>query len=315
MANAQLPLSLVRTGGRSEAPALAEPSDGQLLKRFIARHDEEAFAALVRRHGPLVLGVCRRVLHDAHAAEDAFQATFLLLARKAATLDRPELLANWLYGVAYRISVKAKARMARRCAHERQTALMPKAEPLSDAELWELRELLDEGMNSLPEKYRAPLVLCYLEGLTNEEAAQRLGWPAGSMSSRLARARELLREKLCRRGVVLTLGLFGAALAQLAAAPELPARLVDVTAKAAVLTVAGKAALTSLPPSVLELAEEAPRASWLGARDLAVAGVLAAILLAAAVAGFAYGRLATPPPATAAPCNGSAGPGPIRALD
>jgi RNA polymerase sigma-70 factor (ECF subfamily) len=170
-----------------------------LLEWFVAGQDEEAFAALVRRYGPLVQGVCRRVLHDWDDAQDAFQATFLVLARKAASLAKPEALGNWLYGVAYRTAVKAKARAARRRETERQAASLPRPDPSLDRARHELREVLDEELSRLPEKYRAPLVLCYLEGKTNQEAARQLGCPAGSMSGRLARGRELLGERLAAR--------------------------------------------------------------------------------------------------------------------
>lgn len=173
-----------------------EQSDEQLLSAFAQRREEIAFAALVRRHGPMVLSVCRRVLRHSQDAEDAFQATFLVLVEKASRLNRPELLANWLYGVAYRTALHARQRAARRGARDKEVAAM--FSPLSDKEVEsrELRRVLDEELQRLPEKYRAPLVLCYLEGKTNEEAARVLGWPSGSMSHRLARGRELLRARL-----------------------------------------------------------------------------------------------------------------------
>ncbi len=173
-----------------------DQTDGQLLERFVRQQDEAAFAALVRRHGPMVLGVCRRVLDNAQDAEDAFQATFLVLLRKADSLGRPALLANWLYGVAYRTAMKARAGVLRRRHHERRAASAPRTEPAADAGRDDSSALLEAGLHGLPDKYRAPLVLCYLEGKTNAEAARQLGWPVGSMSSRLARGRELLRERL-----------------------------------------------------------------------------------------------------------------------
>jgi RNA polymerase sigma-70 factor (ECF subfamily) len=173
-----------------------EAGDGELLERFRLRRDEASFAALVRRHGPMVLGVCSRILGNAHDAEDAFQVTFLVLAKKAGSLARPDLLANWLYGVAYRTARKARGRALRQGEHERQAEVMARAQPDPQEPARELREVLDEELNRLPEKYRAPLVLCYLEGKTNEEAARQLGWPVGSMSARLARGRGLLRARL-----------------------------------------------------------------------------------------------------------------------
>src|SRR5262249_2852298 len=138
-------------------------------------------------------------LRHAHDAEDAFQATFLVLVRRAPSLQRPELLGNWLYGVAYRVARKLRAEIARRSERQSEVAAMSPADPLLDVTVRELRALLDEELQQLPEKYRAPLVLCYLEGLTNEEASRRLGWPIGSMSYRLARGREMLRSRLQRR--------------------------------------------------------------------------------------------------------------------
>src|SRR5262249_15559908 len=160
-------------------------SDGQLLERFATQQDEAAFEALLQRHGQLVLGVCQRVLQDAHAAEDAFQATFLVLARKASFIRNQESISRWLYGVAYRVAIRAKRDTARRRAHERQVEPMPALDPIAEVARGELRLMLDEELNRLPEKYRAPLVLCYFQGKTNQQAARELAWPAGTMSRRL----------------------------------------------------------------------------------------------------------------------------------
>jgi RNA polymerase sigma factor (sigma-70 family) len=146
----------------------------------------------------MVLGVCRRVLDNDHDAEDAFQATFLVLVRRAGSIGRPELLANWLYGVAYRTAKKARTAIRRRRRHERLAGSVPRAAPV-DAAWHEQQALLDEELQGLPDEYRAPLVLCYLEGKTHAEAARQLGCPPGSMSTRLARGRELLRERLEKR--------------------------------------------------------------------------------------------------------------------
>src|SRR5262249_22740610 len=150
--------------------------------------DAAAFAALVRRHGPTVLGVCRRVLHNAHDAEDAFQATFLVLVRKGRSIAKREALSSWLYGVAYRVALKAQADLVRRRQHERQAAgrFDEASQPETTGD--DLRPILDEEVNRLPDKYRRPIVLCYFEGKTYQEAARLLGWPAGTTSVRLARA-------------------------------------------------------------------------------------------------------------------------------
>jgi RNA polymerase sigma factor (sigma-70 family) len=211
------------------SPALADSTDAELLDRFARTRDHAAFAALVRRHGPMVFGVCRRVLRDPNDAEEAFQVTFMVLVRKAGGLRQPGRLANWLYGVANRVARKARVSAARRGRHERAAAGPDQAAP-SDPLDADLRAVLDEEMVALPAKYRAPLVLCYLEGLTNEAAAARLGWPPGSMSYRLARGRELLRKRLVRRGVWLALWpVFWQGLSETASAGSVPDPLVNAT--------------------------------------------------------------------------------------
>lgn len=237
--------------------ATPEPiADSQLLEQFVARHDREAFEALVERYGPLVLGVCRRVLGNTHDAEDAFQATFLVFARRAATIQSQGAVGSWLCGTAYRISLKARAVEARRRSQERtvgNTKLKPN--PKETEAAWkELKPVIDEELSRLPEKYRIPLVLCYLEGKTNEAAARELGWAPGSMSYRLAQARERLRERLIRRGVALSSALIGPALAGYVAA-EVPAQLVDPTVKGALLFGAGKAVADLIPAQAVALAE------------------------------------------------------------
>jgi RNA polymerase sigma factor (sigma-70 family) len=184
----------------SESPSPhPPPSDRQLLERFVAGGDPAAFEALVARHAPRVRGVCRR-LADPHVAEDAVQDTFLVLMRRAHSIDRPELLGNWLYGVAARIARKAKARgLERRSREKRGAPPSPVPDPLTEAAWRDLCALLTAEMDRLPEKFRAPLFLCYWEGKTNLEAARQLGCPAGSMSWRLARGRDMLRARLGTR--------------------------------------------------------------------------------------------------------------------
>lgn len=237
------------------------PTDRQLLDQFVAGRDEEAFAELVRRHGPMVLAVCRRVLGDRHAADDAFQATFLLLVRKSDSLRAPDLLANWLYGVAARTAMKARARASRRPVPKRRAEPMTVPDPSLDATMRELHTVLDEELSSLPEKYRAPLVLCYLEGKTNLQAARELGWPQGSISRRLARGLELLRSRLTRRGLTLSALLLALLLSQEAAGAAVPAALIHSTARAAALTAAGKATAQTTSTTVAELTEDMLQAS------------------------------------------------------
>ena len=190
---------------------IAGLTDGQLLQRFAAERDEEAFTLLVRRHGAMVLGVCERLLNDPHEAEDAFQATFLVLARKASLPGWRDSIGNWLYGVALRVASKMKAQARRRQMEERQRDdhLARAAERAVNQSHWdtarrELARELDAALQRLPGKYRAPLVLCYLEGKSHKDAARELGLPPGSMSRRLARGCELLRERLQQNGCCFT---------------------------------------------------------------------------------------------------------------
>src|SRR5919198_1202887 len=180
--------------------------DAPLLQRYAVHRDEHAFAVLVRRHAPLVWRVCGRVLGHAQDAEDAVQATFLVLARKAGSIRKPGSLASWLHGVAYRIARRAQAEAERRRAHERQAARVSVADPGREAAWRELGRILEEEVNALAEKYRLPLLLCYWEGKSHEEAARQLGWPGGTLKTRLARGRQLLQGRLTRRGVALPAG-------------------------------------------------------------------------------------------------------------
>jgi RNA polymerase sigma factor (sigma-70 family) len=239
-----------------------EIADQDLLRQFASRRDESAFESLVQRHGPMVQGVCRRILGDAHDAEDAFQAVFLVLARKSRSIRKPELLANWLYGVACRIARKARIRAIRKESRERRAGTMPVAGKipvagqLLDLEWLELKAVLDDELQQLPEKYRAPLVLCYLHGQTNAQAAEQLGWPTGSISERLARAREILRARLNRRGLTLSAGLLALLLSQKAASADVSPLLVHATVKVGVSS-ASKTTTSIASKTVLELAGDA----------------------------------------------------------
>ena len=198
-------------------------TEGQLLDRFASRRDESAFESLMERHGPMVLGVCRQFLRDPNDVEDAFQATFLVLVRKAPTLRQKELLGNWLYGVAYRVALRARSVASRRQARVSagkevdNLATDPRRRGTASAdetiEADEERPMLHEEVSRLPERYRMPIVLCYFEGLSHDQAAARLGWPVGTVKGRLSRARELLRGRLSRRGVTVTSAAIAAQLA------------------------------------------------------------------------------------------------------
>jgi RNA polymerase sigma factor (sigma-70 family) len=183
-----------------------EAADALLLRRFAADRDEAAFAELLRRHGPMVMGVCRRVLRHEVDAEDAFQAAFLVLARKAASIARPELLAGWLYGVACRTARRAQADRARHRNAELRD--VPAPVPTAEAEWSDLGRVLDDEVYRLPDKYRTPFLLCHVAGKTNDEAARLLGVPKGTVLSRLSRARERLRRRLTRRGITLSAAVF-----------------------------------------------------------------------------------------------------------
>jgi RNA polymerase sigma factor (sigma-70 family) len=218
-------------------PDAVSPGDDELLERFLRGngHDSaEAFRNLVLRHGPMIMGVCRHVLQQDQDAEDAFQATFLTLARKADTIRNQCVLAGWLHEVAYRIAIGVRANASRRRDQERQGASMSPVTTTSDHEnqvAWnELRPVLHEEVNRLPEKYRLPIILSYLEGKSNKEVAGVLGWPVGTVKGRLSRARELLRSRLSSRGLALSAAFICMALSQdCVLAEAVPASLIDRT--------------------------------------------------------------------------------------
>jgi RNA polymerase sigma factor (sigma-70 family) len=251
MANGQLAAVVQHIHRFAGTATPQDRTDGQLLEQFLAAGEESAFAALVRRHGPMVLGVCRRVLRDRHAAEDAFQATFLVLLRRARFLDRRGSVAGWLYTVAYHVALRARADAARRQRQQRGLPRPPEAGPSAGAGWADLQPILDEELQRLPETYRAAVLLCYVEGKSNAEAARLLGWPVGTVKGRLARARSLLHDRLIRRGVTLSAGLLGAALAGNAAA-ALSATLLHATLRNALPGAAtGSAAAVALAEGAL----------------------------------------------------------------
>jgi RNA polymerase sigma factor (sigma-70 family) len=265
--------------------------DADLLDRYARLGDDQAFAALVRRHGPLVFAACRRVLGNVHDAEDCFQATFLVLARTAHSPALPRALGPWLYGVAWRTALKARTRAARR---QRQEAKAARSTAIrnSDEGMWcDLRPVLDEAVGRLPEKYRTPFVLCCLQGVTVTEAAGQLGCPRGTVAARLARAKERLRHRLARQGITLGAAL-GAALAMSQAAPaEFPPGLVLSTVQAAGLSAASRAAAARGVPvyAALKGMVQAVFANK-------IRSVAALLLLLAAVAGAVRGRPDPAPP-------------------
>jgi RNA polymerase sigma factor (sigma-70 family) len=262
-------------------------TDGQLLEDYLRRRDQAALAALVRRHGPMVWGVCRRVLRNYHDAEDASQATFLVLVRKAASVVPREMVANWLYGVARQTALKARATAARRGARERQVTPMPEA-AATDPELWDdLQRLLDRELSGLPGIYRAAVVLCDLEGKTRKEAARQLGVPEGTLAARLARARGMLARRLARHGLAVSGGTLAGVLAQNAASAGVPAPVVSSTIQAASLWAAGQAAASGvISAQVAALADGVLTTMFLTKLKIATA-----VLAVVAVLGTGAGRL------------------------
>src|SRR4051812_33505572 len=213
----------LRTAVRPREPVAL--GDGELLRRFVEHRDEAALADLVTGHGPMVWGVCRRLLSH-HDAEDAFQATFLVLVRKAASVVPREMVGNWLYGVAHQTALQARRAAARRRAREVQVTEMPDAEAVRQDQWSEVQPLLDQELSRLPDNYRAVLVLCDLECRTRKEVARRLGVPEGTVAGRLARARALLAKRLVRRGVALSGGAVAALLARQTASAGMPSSVV-----------------------------------------------------------------------------------------
>jgi RNA polymerase sigma factor (sigma-70 family) len=237
--------------GLAAAENVSRLADRQLLDRFVTAREDSAFEALVRRHGPLVLGVCRRVLHDPHDAEDAFQATFLTLARKAASAGRRASLSTWLYQVAFHTALRARKQSAVRRQREDKAPPRPQPDPLAEVTGRELLTVLDEELHQLPERLRAPLVLYYLEGKARDEAARELGCSLGTLKRRLEEGRARLHARLSRRGLslaaLLAAGLGGAALSpSLAAATAGAARLVQSSAGAGRKLIAAAALMLGL---------------------------------------------------------------------
>ena len=236
-------------------------SESELLERFVADRDEAAFEALLARHGQMVLGVCRQLLNDPNDVDDAFQATFLVLVRKASTLRRTDLLGNWLYGVAYRVATRARSLAAKRAARnasgqdavENLTATECRREiGVNQTAAFEEAPWLHQELSHLPEKYRVLIVLCYFEGLTHDEAASRLGCPLGTVKGRLARARDLLRRRLTVRGMTLSAAALASHLSLAEANAGVPDSLQTATLKAA-WAVASRAGLTMTAASGISL--------------------------------------------------------------
>lgn len=262
------------------APQRAARSDGELLSAFVSDRDADAFAELVRRHGRMVLGVCRRVLGDATAADDAFQAAFLVLARRAAAVRPREQVGNWLYGVAYRTALKARSVLARRRSREKQVDVMPERTAPPAAPHWDdIRAVIDEELAALPDKLRVPVVLCDLEGRPQREVAKHLNVPPATLATRLAAARRALAERLTRRGVALSGGALAGLLGTHGAAAALPPALAAGTVRAAEAIAAGTAVGTVVSASAVQLSEGMIRMMLLSKLKAAAVAVATALAL------------------------------------
>jgi RNA polymerase sigma factor (sigma-70 family) len=265
--------------------------DRQLVDDFAARRDESAFAALVARHGPMVLRVCRRVLNHEQDAEDAFQATFLVLARSTGTIRMRETVANWLHGVAFRVAMKARRSRARRRNHEQRlwrtgsvscrVGSNPAANAAGSPTWDDVQSILDEEIERLPERLREAFLLCVLESKSKAEAAAELCSKEGTVSSRVTRARHLLQQRLARRGVKLGALLAAVAVADGAGKAAVPASLTQLAIRLGLLVTAGKSAAGAVPSHIAALAAGATRAMLLTKTKIAVAALLVSGLLAA----------------------------------
>lgn len=270
-------------------------SDRQLLDHFIRHRDEAAFAALVRRHGPVVWGVCCRVIGHHHDAEDAFQATFLVLARKAASIRQPEMLANWLFGVAHRTALKAKVTAGKRRVREKQVSDMPEPETQQRDAWIDVEPLIDRELAGLPDKYRIAIILCDLQGKTGKEAAHQLKIPEGTLSSRLRTGRVMLAKRLTRHGVVLSAGALAAVVSENSASALVPTAVVSSTIKAAPLFAAGQTAATSIVSGKVAALTEGVMKAML----MTKVKMIATVLLMASLIAFGGGLLSHEMAATA----------------
>jgi RNA polymerase sigma factor (sigma-70 family) len=276
------------------AQSPSQLADDELLRQFIYERDEASFATLVRRHGPMVLSVCRNVLHHQQDAEDVFQATFLLLARKADTIRKQQSLSSWLHGVAYRLALKMRTQKSRRQDRER-SAPLPSSTESDDLTVRELRVILHEELNRLPEKYRAPLLLCYWEGKTRDEAAQRLGMTGDALKKRLERARSLLGSRLTQRGLVPTVALFTWLISENGARAAVAQELIHNTVQAAVAFASAQTAATASAAAVT-LAQGAIRTMFVTKCITALCTVLAVLGIGGALSFFGYQAIAAKEP-------------------
>jgi RNA polymerase sigma factor (sigma-70 family) len=294
----------------------APATDAQLMERFLSLRDEDAFATLLHRHGPMVFGVCRRVLNNVADAEDAFQATFLVFVRKMRSIRCREQLGNWLHGVALRTALKVRTSNAHRSLKERQVparAETSNVHRLDD----ELGPVLDAELACLPERYRIPVVLCDLEGRSRGEVAHHLGWASGTLSSRLARGRRLLAERLVRRGVALSVGSIAATLARTAHA-TVPPPLLGATARAAVAFAAGDQLATAIVSTrVTVLIQGVLKAMAVAKLKLSISILVGVVAVGWTLGALALGQSPEPlaDPAPQEPAAVPANPAALKALE
>lgn len=279
----------------------ARLTDGQLLERFVAQRDDAAFEALVELHGPMVFGVCRRILRHCQDAEDAFQATFLVFARKASSIGRRERLANWLFGVARRTALKSRSLNARRTEKQIPLAQIPEPASVGSSADVELEGWLDFEISRLPDTYRLPILICDLEGRPQTEAAQQLGCLPGTLSVRLSRARAMLATRLARRGYALSAATFATLLSQSTASANVPASMSAATATLAATQ--HSLGVRSVPPQVSTLTQGVLKSMFLAKLKT---GVLICSLII--VFGLGAGSLLYQMEAGEAPAPPQAGP-------
>jgi RNA polymerase sigma factor (sigma-70 family) len=294
MATASMSTFLRRLTRGMAAETLQDQSDRQLVERLLAGRDEAVFEAIVRRHGPMVYRVCWRVLQQEQDTEDAFQATFLILAQQLRTVRRPASLASWLHGIARRVALKARAQGATRHRHEQEAATANF--PPEEVPWRELRAVLDAELERLPEKWRLPLILCYLEGQTQDQAAQQLGWSERTLQRRLAEARAALGRRLTGRGVVWPAALSAVLLCDCVAPAALAPRLLRSTVEAAAFIAAGKAApVAAVSANVAALTEGVLKTMFTSKLKTATAALVLLAALAVGASGLLYQTQAAEP--------------------
>ena len=288
MANHGMNSALHAVRGIARSRDISALSDGELLSRFRAKSDEQAFEAIVRRHGPMVFGVCRRILSDFHDADDAFQATFVVLVKRAADFEKCQTVGGWLHGVAVRTALKAKTMAAQR---RRKETMAARPEATNTAPFDDIAQVLDVELSRLPEKFRLPLILCDMEGKTRDDVAEELSWPPGTVASRLARARAMLADRLIRRGIVLTAALLTTAICQRTALASVPSALMMASVRAASAMATGQT-ITGLVSTNASLLADCVLSTmfWCKLRSIfTVACVAISFMLASGVGTYHFG--------------------------